>query len=63
MIITQPDQLNVHNISPVDWGNLIARKGFPVFPHRPRKQKKHFAGTILYYYEITTESPLLLNEG
>jgi hypothetical protein len=60
MKITKPDELSVHNSSPVDWGNLIARKPFSVFAHRP---PQHNAGTILYYYEITTASPLLFNEG
>jgi hypothetical protein len=64
MKIAQPDGLavHVHNSSPVDWGNIIAQKGFPVSASRQFRQN-YFARPILYYYEITAKSPLLLNEG
>jgi hypothetical protein len=56
MRVTQ-DELAVHNNSPTKWGNIFAQKGFFVL--------NHLAGPIpiLYYYEITTKSPLLFNEG
>jgi hypothetical protein len=55
-----PDQLTVHNSSP-KWRNIVARKGFPLSACRPLQQN-HFAGPVLYYYEITAKSPLLYNE-
>jgi hypothetical protein len=58
MKVTLPDQLIVHNSSPDKWGNIVALKGFPVSASR----KNHFAGPILYYYEIKIKSTSKHNE-
>jgi hypothetical protein len=45
--------LIVHNTSPDDWGNVDALKGFPLsFSACRQLQQNHFAGPIIYYYEI-----------
>jgi hypothetical protein len=62
MKVTQPDQLIVHNSSPNKWWYIVARKGFLITECRQLLQK-HFSGPILYYYEITTKSPLVSGEG
>jgi hypothetical protein len=61
MKVTLPDQLNVHNHSPTKWGNIIAQKGFFLSACRPLQQSH--SGPILYYYEIKTTSPFVINEG
>jgi hypothetical protein len=60
--ITMPEQLRVHNSSPLIWGNIVAMEGFPVSACR-LLQRNNYAGPILYYYEVMAKSPLLFNEG
>jgi hypothetical protein len=63
MKIKLPDGLAVHNSSPLDWGNAVARKGFLVSADFRPFVQNHFSGPILYYYEIKTKSPLVSTEG
>jgi hypothetical protein len=50
MKVTLPDQLIVHNTSPLQWGNIVARKGFPISVSACRQlQQNHFAGPIIYF--------------
>jgi hypothetical protein len=61
MKVSLPDQLIVHNSSPQKWGSIVARKGFLLAAFR-QLQQNHFAGPILYYYEISTTSASKHNE-
>jgi hypothetical protein len=63
MKVSLPDQLIVHNSLPTNWGNIVARKGFPISAYcRPLQQQNRFAGPILYYYEIKIKSSSKHNE-
>jgi hypothetical protein len=60
MKVLLPDQLTAHNSSPVDWGNLYAKKGFKISGFRP---DQFAAGQMLYYYEITNKSASVSEES